>query len=239
MTVAYLDPYKDDPYGKLKGDKSDCWFKVNFDEAKLFAVPDGYIIAGHFTGYAGVVRAFKPAEALNPGLCALPIYSKEYEIREKDADGNWKNVKYQPSIAEEMLCRIITDRKITWNAIEGNIGGEIAFNPDAQLSSLDAPSIKNLLIESTKINSVAPTGKLPEYKLPTGDSQRKGWGGAKSVTPDEKMEFVKKELCHSISASGFTAENSLGVLIQQMILEHQNSESFLDYYFDVLTATAR
>jgi hypothetical protein len=29
MTIAYLDPYKDDPYGKLKGNKADCWFKVN------------------------------------------------------------------------------------------------------------------------------------------------------------------------------------------------------------------
>jgi hypothetical protein len=48
------------------------------------------------------------------------------------------------------------------------------------------------------------------------------------------MEFIKKELVSSVAATGFTTENSLAVLTEQMILEHQNDERFLEIYFDML-----
>ncbi len=88
MTVKYLDPYKDDKYGKLKGDKSEAYFGVTFKEAVVHKTDDAYIIAGYATSYKGITRSFKPEQSLTPGLCAVPIYGKEYEIRKKDKDGN-------------------------------------------------------------------------------------------------------------------------------------------------------
>lgn len=239
MTIAYLDPYKDDPYGKLKGDKADCWFKINFDEAKIYPIETGYVLAGWITGYSGVVRSFKASEPLTPGLCAIPIYNKEYEVREKDKDGSWQSVKYQPSIAETTICRLIDTHKSTWIPEGKGIGGEISFSPDAQLQAFDEPMLKQFIKESCKVETVSLTGKLPEYTPPSGSSQRKGWSGSKGVSLEEKMEFIKKELISSIAASGFTAENSLGVLTNQMILEHPDDERFLEIYFDMLMAIVR
>jgi hypothetical protein len=239
MTIVYLDPYKDDPYGKLKGSKADCWFKLNFSEAKVYPIDTGYILAGFFTGYAGVVRGFKASEPLTPGLCAVPIYSKEYEVREKDKDSNWQSVKYQPSVAETTICHLIDTHKSTW-LVEGmGIGGEISFSPDAQLQAFDEPMLKQFIKDSCKVETVSLTGKLPEYTPPSSGSQRKGWSGSKGVSLDEKMEFIKKELVSSVAASGFTTENSLATLTNQMILEHQNDERFLEIYFDMLMAIAR
>jgi hypothetical protein len=239
MTIAYLDPYKDDPYGKLKGNKADCWFKINFDEARLYPIDTGYILAGHLTGYAGVVRSFKASEPLTPGLCAVPIYSKEYEVREKDKGGNWQSVKYQPSLAEVAICHLIDTHKSTW-LVEGmGIGGEISFSPNAQLQSFDEPMLKQFIQDSCKIQTVTLGGKLPEYTPPSSNNQKKGWSGSKGVSLEEKLEFIKKEMISSIAATGFTVENSLAVLTDQIILEHRNDERFLEIYFDMLMAIVR
>jgi hypothetical protein len=239
MTVAYLDPYKDDPYGKLKGDKADCWFKINFDEARLYPIDTGYILAGFVTGYAGVVRSFKASEPLTPGLCAVPIYNKEYEIREKDKDGNWQGVKYQPSLAESTICQLIDTHKSTFLVDNMGIGGEISFSPDAQLQAFDEPMLKQFIKDSCKVETVTLTGKLPPYTPPSSNGQKKGWSGSKGVSLDEKLEFIKKELISSVAAIGFTTENSLAVLTEQMILEHQNDDRFLGIYFDMLMAIVR
>lgn len=239
MTIAYLDPYKDDPYGKLKGDKADCWFKINFSEAKIHPIETGYILAGWITGYSGVVRSFKASEPLTEGLCAIPIYGKEYEVREKDKDGNWQSVKYKPSVAEATLCELIKSHEADWMPEGKGIGGEIAFSPDAQLASFDSPNLKNFIKSSYRIETVTLTGKLPDYTPPSGSSQRKGWGGSKGVSLEEKLEFIKKEMVSSIAASGFTVENSLAVLTDQIILEHRDDERFLEIYFDMLMAIVR
>jgi hypothetical protein len=47
MVVKYLDPYKDDVYGKLRGDKADAYLKVTFDEAKVYKTDDAYILAAY------------------------------------------------------------------------------------------------------------------------------------------------------------------------------------------------
>ena len=112
MTVKYLDPYKDDPYGKLKGDKAEVYFKVSFDEAKVYSTDDSYVVAAFVTAYSGIVRSFKPADPILPGLCAIPIYGQEYEIREKDSSGNWNGVKYQPSVFEKSLYEYISVTKL-------------------------------------------------------------------------------------------------------------------------------
>jgi hypothetical protein len=152
LTVKYLDPYKDDPYGKLKGDKADTWFKINFDEAKLYPTDNGYILAGFFTGYAGIFRNFKASEPLAPGLCALPIYSQEYELWEKGDDGKSKPVKYQPSKFEKALSAYIESTKSDWMPEGKNIGGEISFSPDAQVQNFRETDLPQFVTSSCKVD---------------------------------------------------------------------------------------
>lgn len=36
VELRYLDPYKDDPFGKIRGDKANTYFEVHFDEGKIY-----------------------------------------------------------------------------------------------------------------------------------------------------------------------------------------------------------
>ena len=83
MPLLYSDPYKDNKFGKIKGDKKDEYFKAVFDEAKFYKHENSYILAGQFTAFFGVARAYKPELGLKAGLVEIPIYGSEYEIRQK------------------------------------------------------------------------------------------------------------------------------------------------------------
>ena len=239
MTVKYLDPYKEDLYGKLKGDKADTWFKVNFDEAKLHPTENGYILAGYFTGYAGIIRNFKASEPLEPGLCALPIYSQEYELWEKGDDGKSKPVKYQPSTFEKALAANIDANKSLWIPEGQNISGEISLSPDAQVSAFRAEDLSGFVTNSCKIEPIGSSGKLPEYTPPSTGAYKKGFSKSYGAAPEEKLSFIKKELCSSIAASWAKEDASLGLLVSQMITEHKEDEAFLAIYFDLIKAAAK
>ncbi len=45
--IKYTDPFNNDPYAKLKGDKSDVYLKIEFSEAKLYEVDNGYVLSGN------------------------------------------------------------------------------------------------------------------------------------------------------------------------------------------------
>ncbi|WP_319418867.1 hypothetical protein [Pleurocapsa sp. FMAR1] len=151
MTVKYLDPYKDDPYGKLRGDKAEAYFKISFDEAKVYSTDDAYIVAAFITNYSGVVRSFKASDALLPGLCAIPIYGREYEIRGKDANGNWQGVKYQPSVFEKALYDHIKVHEAFFIPPSGGIKGELTFVPNGICASMDEAALNALV--ATNVNT--------------------------------------------------------------------------------------
>lgn len=239
MVVKYLDPWKDDLYGKLKGDKADAYIKIIFDEAKVYQADDSYILAAYVTNYQGVVRNFKPENPLTPGLCAIPIYGQEYEIRQKDKNGNWMGVKYQPSRFEKALYENIKVHEGLWMPEGQGIKGEVSFMPDGMCATMDAPALDGLVAANSKTEIVPLTGKLPEYTVPNNNAQRKGGSKSYGLSPDDRILFIKKQLCADLASHGFTTENTLPLLISQMIAEHTLEESLIQIYFDTLTACAR
>lgn len=239
MVVKYLDPWKDDLYGKLRGDKADAYIKIIFDEAKVYQADDSYILAAYVTNYQGVVRNFKPENPLTPGLCAIPIYGQEYEIRQKDKDGDWMGVKYQPSKFEKALYENIKVHEGLWMPEGQGIKGELSFIPDGMTATMDTPTLDGMVAANSKTEIVPLTGKLPEYTPPNNNAQRKGGGKSYGLSPDDRILFIKKQLCADLASHGFTTENSLPLLISQMINEHVTEESLIQIYFDTLTACAR
>lgn len=239
MVVKYLDPYKDDVYGKIRGDKSDACFKVTFDEAQVYKTEDAYILAGFISEYQGVVRNFKPENPLTPGLCAIPIYGQEYEIRQKDKDGNWAGVKYQPSKFEKSLYGLIQEDESKWMTEGQAIKGELSFMPDMAISTMDHQSLKIMVLGGNKAEHVPLTGKLPAYTAPSNNAQRKGGGKSYGLSPEERILFVKKQICSDLAADGFTTENSLPLLIRQLITENPMDNDVTQIYFDTITACAR
>ena len=239
MVVKYLDPWKDDLYGKLRGDKADAYIKIIFDEAQVHQADDSYILAAYVTNYQGVVRNFKPENPLTPGLCAIPIYGQEYEIRQKDKDGNWMGVKYQPSKYEKALYENIKVHEGLWMPEGQGIKGEISFMPDGMCATMDTVTIDGLVAANSKTELVPLTGKLPAYTVTASSFQRKGGSKPYGLSPDDRILFIKKQLCADLASSGFTTENTLPLLISQMINEHPTEESLIQIYFDTLTACIR
>jgi hypothetical protein len=86
---------------------------------------------------------------------------------------------------------------------------------------------------------VALTGKLPAYTVAASSFQRKGGGKPYGLSPDDRILFIKKQLCADLASSGFTTENTLPLLISQMVAEHTMEESMIQIYFDTLTSCAR
>lgn len=239
MVVKFLDPYKDDVYGKLRGDKSDTYCKVTFDEAKVYKTDDAYIIAGFVTAYEGVTRSYKPENPLIPGLCAVPIYSQEYEIRRKDGE-NWVSDKIQPSRFEKALHKNIEAHESLWIPEGMVIDGSITFLPDGMTASMDDATLAGMVASNSQTNCIPPTGKLPAYTPPAGGGQRK-YGGGKSygVSPDEKMAFLKKQMVSDLTGrSTATVESSLAFLITE-INHEPHEDGVLETYFDLLIACVK
>ncbi|NJL51412.1 MAG: hypothetical protein HC930_02905 [Hydrococcus sp. SU_1_0] len=236
MVVKYLDPYKDDLYGKLRGDKSDTYCKATFDEANVYKTEDSYVIAAYVIAYEGITRNYKPENPLTPGLCAIPVYGKEYEIRRKDGE-NWVSDKVQPSKFEQALYKNIEAHESIWMPSNAAISGSITFLPDGMLASMDDATIAGMVAANSQTNPTSPTGKLPVYTPPAAGGQRKGYGGKSyGLSPGEKILFLKKQICSDIAASGFTVENSLPLLISQVNVEHPMDAEQVQTYFDLLTA---
>lgn len=239
MTVKYLDPWKDDLYGKLKGDKAETYFKVTFDEARVYKTDDAFILAAFVTAYSGIVRNYKPEDPLKPGLCAIPIYGQEYEIRQKDKDGKWTGIKYQPSIYEKALYDHIAVHTSFWMPEGMAIKGEITFMPNGMCASMDTPSLAGLVAANSRTEVIDLSGKLPEYTPPDNNAQRKTGGKSWGMSPEQRLTFIKQQICADIAASGFTAENSLPLLIKQVMAENPMDNELVQIYFDTLTACTR
>ncbi len=232
--IKYTDPFNNDPYAKLKGDKSDVYLKIEFSEAKLYEVDNGYVLAGNITSYVGAVRAYKPEEPIKPGLCAIPIYDREFELWNKNKDG--KNVlsKHLPSLFEKNLTSHLKSNFIPSLGADKALKGSIGFLPNAQLQGLSEFDIAANIPHNCQLEIITATGNLPEYKPYTGSSKKASNGKYYGLTPSDKLVWLKQELVSAIASSNFTEETSLSLLLKQVIYENDKDETFLALYTDML-----
>ena len=228
--MKVLDPYKDIPYSRLKGEKNEVFFKIEFDEGKFYPTDYGYALMANVTKSTGLVRAFKPELPVEPGILAIPIYHQEYELWSKDKDGKAVSTKCKPSLYEQNLCN-----HLALNLSEDQYyQGSISFLPDEQLLNLTDAEVVNTLTRNCHLIEAKSSGKLPEYQPPT--SSYKKTNGVSKLTPADKTKWVKQELCRSVKESGYNEEMSLADLTAQFVTEHQENEAFLAIYFDLLKA---
>ena len=224
--VRYLDAYKDAEYGNLRGDKSDVYFKVEFDEGKFYSTDDGLALIAHVTEYKGIVRAFKPELDLEPGFCYIPLYNKEYELWEKDKTGKKNPVKHQPSVFEKNLPSYLQFEYL--DAIDDgskSVKGSIAFLPNDQLAGLSDDALITQIKNNCRLELIESTGTLPQYK-PYVSTYKKG---NFNLSPQDKLSWLKKELCSSITDSGCNEEMSLIDLTEQIVSEAKNDNTLAIY----------
>jgi len=234
--LQYQDPWKDDKYGKLKGDKAEAFVRLTFEEAKVYKTDNAYIFAGMITSYKGVVRAYKPADPLNPGLCAVPVYGSEYEIRRKDDSGQYVSDKFQPTIFEKALYDLIKSNESIWMGDGINLAGQFSLAPNMMCEDLDSKALSDLVDSNIKLEGIDPTGTLPEYTPPKSYSNNKGGYKSYGMTPDQKLGWIKKQMLEDICDTGLTEGSSLIELVRLFTTEGKDEPKVIENYFKVLEA---
>ncbi|MGF1542862.1 MAG: hypothetical protein ACFCU5_20870 [Pleurocapsa sp.] len=242
MSIKYSDPYGQDSFGKIKGDKRMVWFKVYFDEGKLYKQDDSYVLAANLTGSEGVSHSFgMQGESAPKGLATLSIHGKEYEERKstgkKDDRGKWiyETFKSQPSVFEQWLYQQIENNPAFWLPEGKSISGNLTFPLDPQVILMPETQRIEFFKTCYQISEVATTDKVPEWK-PKAPYRANSYGG-KGTTIEDKVKFLKQEL---IATSGnqdvIGSESSIGVLFSVLLDQHREDEQFLVLYTDLLKA---
>ena len=239
MPVLYSDPYKDNPYGKLKGDKKDAFFKISFDEGKFYQTDDGYILTAFCTSFDGITRSYKPELGIEHGLCEIPFYNTEYELAYKK-DGNYVTSKHQPSTFEKAICAYLDKYIDTYQSDGKVLTGLIGHLPDDMCSNLTSETLEVFLNQNVVIEPIQPLGFLKPWTPPKSKASYSGKGGySKGASMTEKLAFIKQELCDSIKLGSPTEDESLAELTMRFKNEHAQDAAFLSIYFDMLMAIIR
>ena len=214
---------------------SDVYFKVEISEGKLYSIDNGLALIAHIIEYKGIVRAFKPELDLEPGFCCIPIYNKEYELWEKDKTGKKIPVKHQPSVFEKNLHSYLQFEYL--DAIDDgdkSVKGSIAFLPNDQLFNLSDDDLIAQIKNNCKLELIKSTGTLPEYK-PVSSYKK---NGNFKLSPQEKLVWLKKELCNSITDKGYNESMSLIDLTERIVSEAKNDNTLAVYVDFIKTMLA-
>ena len=239
MTIKYNDPYGKREYAQIKGDKSEAFFKIAFDEGRFYKQDDGYILWAYVTEYQGVVRSFKPENPIQAGLCAIPFYNKEYEVRRKDKDGNWTSDKQQPSLFEVKLCERISANETKYTSTDKACKGFITHIPNAMLSMHDKTALDLQVQNGIALSDCDSVEKLTAFEAPAGGGQRRNYGGYKSVSMEDKLTFIQKQMEEDVKDLIFKEGQCLADLTDQIIKEHEDNPNFIEIYFDILLACVK
>lgn len=244
MSIYYSDPYKDNKFGKLKGDKKQSYFKVGFTEVKLYKHENAYIIAGQFNNYMGVQHSYTGASTIEPGLCEMPIYGSEYDYRQKkpgtgikDVKAEYETIQLQPSIAELLLYKHIEDNPSVY--LEGNsFKGDITFYPDDNYTSMNEVDRLAHVLNFTNLENIPTSGQYPEWIPPKPYSKTNSYGGYRGISLEEKLTFLKSELAETVNEHTIRSDKTLPIAayIHAILEENSDNERFLVTYFDLLKA---
>ena len=234
--LFYNDPWKDNPYGRLKPKSlADVYAVLAFDEGKLYKQEDDYVLCANFTQLNGVVRSFKPENPIQfPAIATWEIHSKDYSDRQKnDETGKYETVSCKPSISEKLIHQAITSNP-QW--LEKGIKGSILHYPDANYRNHPDPKLdpNSLVIEVIELS-----GTLPEWTPPKPYSKNGSGSWSKGASLEEKETWLKRELTDAILndflKEKFTKESpSIHTLIHEVVQQHKDNEMFLGAYIDLL-----
>ena len=207
-----------------------------FKEAKIYKTDNAYIIAGMINSYRGVIRAYKPEQGLTAGLCAVPIYGSEYEIRRKDSGGQWVSDKIQPTIFEKAFYDYIDLHESIWMGEGVHLTGQLSLAPNMMCEGLSSKELDELIDSNVQLEGTDPTGTLPAYTPPKTYGNRQSGGKSYGMSPDQKLEWVKKQITTDTVAVSFPNGDSLIGLIKNFVVENKDEPKAIDSYLAILEA---
>lgn len=245
MAILYNDPWKDRKFGKLKGDKKDEYLKVLFDEAKLYKHENSYVLAGEFTAYMGVTHAYNPTTPPSPGLCELPIYGSDYEIRQKKTGtgtngtkSEYETVTLTPSIAEKLFYDQIENNPATYLQDGKSLKGSLTLHPDIDYLNRSDEDRLNYFLSNNSIEIIDESGKLLTWEAPK-PFNKGGYNGYNNrISLEEKVSFLKKELASTVGEDNYSSDKQLPIAayVHKIVEENSDNEPFIVCYFDLLNS---
>lgn len=243
MTLLYSDPYKDNKFGKIKGDKRDEYFKAVFDEARFYKHENSYILAGQFTAFFGVARAYKPELGLKPGLVEIPIYGSEYEIRQKKSHSESNKTEYesitlQPSIAEKLLYQHIEDNPSKYMLEDKAFNGSITLQPDLEYRDCETALCLQRVVNGLNLEVIEKSGNYPSWEAPKSYSKGSYGSYNKSASLEDKVTWLKTELKSTVLDSTLKSDDSFSIAtyVRQITTENSSDEKFLAIYFNLINS---
>ena len=241
MSIKYSDPYGDSKFGKIQGEKPFNWFRVYFNEGKLYKDDDGYVLTANFTGTDGIQHSYSAKEVPSKFTAVLHLYEKDYEIRrstgKKDEKGSWiyETISQQASLFEKWLCKHIEDNPAQWMPESQNIGGNISFPINPQVESMEEASRDRYFAASFQVSTVRVSGDLPKWEGKRYNN-RKSKSNYQEASLGDKAKFVKQDLAATISGDWDTDDLSVGTLLAMLQDEYGENVRFVRRYIDILKA---
>lgn len=238
--MKYYSPYKDNPYGNLKGDKKDFLFQVIFQEFKVIKSDNGFVFYGKPEGIVGVQAAFGSSLPKDLGHIEIPIYFDDYAIKQstgkKDANDKWiyEEFKFKASAFEKYLVGHIKDNPEKWTQDGKSLKGTITFLPDMQFGVMSNDEKYTSFLRSVSAELFPESGTLPVYPLKDANGYKKN-AYSKGVSIEEKITFLKRELGSLSDLSEDEVKvQPIGVLMGAVIPICKTMEVPIETYFDLL-----
>jgi hypothetical protein len=246
MAITYSDYGKktENDFARIKGDKHEGYFKIIFDEAKVYKHDNSYVLAGYFAIISGVAKFGN--NPINPGLCEVPIYSSEYEIREKNPETKqYESKKCQPSICEKLYYELIDSNAPIEYMQDGKaLKGEITFYPDDSFAAFpDEQSKRQFAVNNFKVELINSSGKYPDWTPPKEYRNNGNSGYApKGISPGDKISLLKKELGQVMKDPSYKENPGnlpVGAFYEKFIDENRHNPDYVTAFLNALEAIIR
>lgn len=221
--LQYNTPYESRKYGYVKGDKQGVFFKVDFKEGKFYNTEDGYVLMADVMGFMGVVRSYKPEEAIvMPGWTQITYFSRDYELWHKK-----EKKEISPTLHEKTLCSHLA---ITISE-DKYYSGSITLLPDDQFTDKPDDVVIDLINKNCQLIEIEPSGNLIPYEASKANGgYKKNNGNYNSkLSLEDKVKALKKELILSIKDDKCNEEMSLIDLVDQLVGESEDDNTLAVY----------
>ena len=243
MALLYLDPYKDNKFGKIKGDKSTEFLRMDFEEVQFYTGDEeNYIIAGQFTQFTGVTRAYKPEQPLIVDLVEVPIYGTFYELKQKKANtsnldkSEYETIRVAPSLAELILYKHIQDNPSTYLDSKTAFRGSITLSPDIIFASKDNDAQQKMVLNEVRLTEIPKSGKYPDWKSYSSSNSYSKKSYNKKESLEDKVAWLKKELGDTIAESDYQNNTSLplAAYVHRILDDKISDDRFISTYFTLI-----
>ena len=234
--IKYLSQWKDNPYARLAGNPINRRCIIIFSKGKFIRQDDGFLFLFWAKEIIGALKTYKPETGIPEGLTAFHLHEKPWELRSKDASGNWNSETIQPTRFEKAFLTTLKEHANIFLPQNKYLEGEFTFNDQldeqeierwfTKWSDSNVPSIH----KCWNIGHISDDGSLPDYPATAASSSGKYQGKASVSLLDKRaqlIEAIKKDFLLS-------DEQSLVSLASIIADTYENSPKHLEVYLKLL-----